>query len=894
MDFNLEKWKTSIASQLVGWKKHLNQAGVNSVYYFVAASSFLPLIQVVHSGDWTAMATLGSAVGAGLLANMVQKLKDKSDLEVAHELEAEAQRTPALRAELDTLLEHLDAFKQAENALSEKDRPWFVETWKKEQAQYTASLVGSGAIAQNGSKAVGAGGVMIEGGVHSGRDVILGSQTNIFNPLPPDPEAEKRQRALETYLNRLSRACLSLPLAALGGEESTESDVTLDKVYIKLNTTKTRKISGEDSDQGKYGGFLGGLLRSEQDEPVTALESVSEHQRLALLGDPGAGKSTFVKKLLAWQASACLGKAIPPEGFASNLIPILIILRDLAPRLAVLDIDHLPAQKRDDQLVKTIWEHIQADLGEDCIDFRDGLYDALKSGQCLLALDGLDEVPQDLRGRVRQVVAALLNHYELDRIIVTCRVRSYVGQAVLPQFTSRTLAPFDNQQIGTFVQGWYNTQRDLGRINEAQAKERTNDLTNAARQTDLRELSSNPMLLTTMAIIHQREVGLPRERVRLYHLAVEVLLRRWQKHKVGDAALAEFLKNDLKLRAVMESLAYAAHRASTESGGTGTLLRKDAIELLDKDENLGSLQLAGEFLDYVDQRAGLLVGSGGELSKPTAYSFPHRTFQEYLAGAYLAGQRDRVRTFCNHAAEGDGWDLAAQLAFEELFYNRRAAHELLDLAYQLGSTYKDGEQAERVFLWAGQISALVGREAIERDSHPSGGKGYLEKLLPGLVNLLGGSLHPIERAEAGRVLAKLGDPRVDVLTCEQMAFCPIPAGEFTFGDGKAKKKIRLEEYWIGKYPVTNAQFAQFVAAQGYANPDYWQEALKENYWSQEGFKGGWDNTPRTAPVDYGEPFSFPNHPVVGVSWYEALAFTRWLTEQLAGAGHFPNGPQTGA
>jgi hypothetical protein len=86
-----------------------------------------------------------------------------------------------------------------------------------------------------------------------------------------------------------------------------------------------------------------------------------------------------------------------------------------------------------------------------------------------------------------------------------------------------------------------------GALAKTKADESAADLRQAALSVHLRELATNPMLLTTMAIVHQSQFGLPRERVRLYSQAVDVLLKRRQKHKggaiapVGNRASAGFL-----------------------------------------------------------------------------------------------------------------------------------------------------------------------------------------------------------------------------------------------------------------------------------------------------------------------------------------------------------------
>ncbi|MYE87662.1 formylglycine-generating enzyme family protein [Candidatus Poribacteria bacterium] len=136
------------------------------------------------------------------------------------------------------------------------------------------------------------------------------------------------------------------------------------------------------------------------------------------------------------------------------------------------------------------------------------------------------------------------------------------------------------------------------------------------------------------------------------------------------------------------------------------------------------------------------------------------------------------------------------------------------------------------------------------------------------------------------VLAACDQSSVSSVPPEDMIL--IPAGEFIMGtdseeanaDQKPAHQVYLDAFYIDKYEVTNAQYEEFILAGGYKKREFWTE---EGWGSIQKFQfdaGEWHKI--EVPMQYGENSvsTEPDHPVIGVSWYEANAYATWVGKRL--------------
>jgi formylglycine-generating enzyme required for sulfatase activity len=608
-------------------------------------------------------------------------------------------------------------------------------------------------------------------------------------------------------------------------------------------------------------------------ESGSGLEALLPRHRLLLIeGQPGAGKTTFLRFTAALLARDLLEQPAEDGGAwrkrylgmdTSKPAPIPVFLR-LASMEALL--------ARSDTLRPDNWERfLELMLPQGSTLERAGWRALFEAGEVLLLLDGMDEVTDEgRRGRVFAILRGLVRHWRDTRVVLTSRpidIRPLVEMG----FTHTEIEPFAKRQVADFIEHWVGALYDTGPGAEPGTEARGYQgslLTAITERPQLRRLAANPVMLTCLCVVHWNEGGLPDARARLYRAVLH-----WLRAARASQRLEMGISDSFAERAYPAlALTMMYGRGDDDSGKRVLFDLEDATEALRPIANRDfpkksvpeRLMLLRRWLRFECTGSGIIEELGRNRLR-----FWHLTFQEYLAAQQLAWLGD---------GEGeDDWWPRIRLRLDDPQW--RETVELLP-----GCLLDEGGQ-RRVDRLLDRVLGLLGNDAglpaqarvagvVGHLLEPMGGYGYrpapriqarYDELLEAALAIFepsGAAQVPVaDRIAAAEALGRGGDPRI--------------------ARGLANLiEVPGSEGWsLGKYAVTVEEYLAFIDNGGYIDLRWWESTS----WKQKE-QGGWE-----APGDWESQLLTPNRPVVSLSWFEASAYCAWLSVQWDRLVRLPSG-----
>ncbi|KAF5434841.1 Formylglycine-generating protein [Candidatus Methanophagaceae archaeon] len=679
----------------------------------------------------------------------------------------------------------------------------------------------------------------LRGGVkfHPDRDRYDGQQGKDYFDLntfeySPDPQIEPPQKIPPEYKDwvREFHSTISYDQLAKKGEVLP---VQLLEVYIPLETANPfykAEMERMSNDRGEN-------LK----EPATVdIEALLGWVNCILLrGKAGMGKTTLIKHLAYTITEGSCQSSL------MDYLPVMVFLKDFW----LVYNEELEKKSRTritfEPLLKAYLGKIKCPLDLAVIS------NFLQHKRALFLFDGLDEIPKGIRDDLVELIAEFQFENKGNRFLITGRPHGIAGRPN-ERFGKylREIEYLDDTKIKDFIRKWFRAVS--GKATGIADRTAENMISDIGFHEHVSVFTQNPLLLAAVCVLYLVGKRIPEQRADLYDRIVENLLWR----RFHDPAKPD------KVNEVQEFLMLLAfemqnkNRKTFEVGDGLAVLKQISVQKEDEPEHLYQRSIKRMF-NEIEPNCGLFNRlSGGEIE------FSHLTFQEFMAAKQIVYMDLDYKEFL----ENDWWAETVLLYIGLLSLEMRKRSN--DVVEDILNTKQEDEKIKRR-LWLLGSKALCDFPPSKRDDK------VVTLAREKLYELIESNASLEERFEAGKIVGALGDLRIKT---DNMVL--VKGGKFmrgsceddayAFSNEKPQRGIYIDDFMIGKYPVTDEEFKEFVDDGGYK---------RKEFWAKEGWRWREENEISKPLLWHDRKWNGPNFPVVGISWYEAEAYANWLSKR---------------
>ena len=397
--------------------------------------------------------------------------------------------------------------------------------------------------------------------------------------------------------------------------------------------------------------------------PQAGLKIANQNQYLMLLGEPGAGKSTFLRQI---GLEALKGKQ---GGYQQDSLPVFIELQSLTS--SQIEIEKVIIEK---------FKNCGFPASEQFIA------KALEQGKFLILLDGLDEVPTINKNEVMSNIENFVGSHDKNRFIFSCRTAAYRNN--FKRFINVKIADCDDSQIQQFIANWFKSEV----ARQPEMGQKCWELLQKPEYAAAKELARTPLLLSLLCLTFDRSQNLPNNRSLLYKQALQILLEAGAASKrILPDEIYQGLSTELE-EILLSEIAYTGFETDQQFFSVREVVEPIKTFLA---SNLNvPKHLDGEaLLNAIALQQGILVKRAENL-----YSFSHRTLQEYLTAQYIADRNLIQQLVTCHLSDSRWREVFLLVA--GLLPSLQGADGLLLLMEKEAQKYINTPKLQRLLQWA--------------------------------------------------------------------------------------------------------------------------------------------------------------------------------------------------